>query len=88
MTILLQLHVFYFKLQEKQPKSGGGHGDPLASELIARLMPNGSPLAWLSKVLTSISRSVGRVVGRVAGQRTRPSPEAQSYLLGYCPVSK
>ena len=28
----------------------------------------------------------GTTVGRVAGQRTRPSPQAQSYLLGSCPA--
>ena len=35
-----------------------------------------------------VARVTIDIVGRVAGQPTRPSPQAQFYLLESCPVSK
>ena len=48
--------------------------------------------SWLFMVIHGFCRRPvereATIVGCVAGLWTRPSPQAQSYLLGSCPVSK
>ena len=44
---------------------------------------------WVTyEYIELVERVTIDIVGRVASQRMRPSPQAQSYLLESCPVSK